>query len=173
MWKQSISHKRVTPYITAGQFSPEIIRKKNEFESLYYDDEYKGLVMICKDCEDDNSKFTSAYLFDPLNNKYNSAVFKIDLEPIARKLGIDKIKFRPSAATVNPITKDVWIISSINQVIVVTDKQGNMKDVYTLNPGIFKQPEGITFTPWGDLLISNEAVDKYGSATLLIFKPKK
>ncbi len=43
----------------------------------------------------------------------------------------------------------------------------------TLDPIIFKQPEGITFTPWGDLLISNEAVDKYGNATLLIFKPKK
>jgi hypothetical protein len=53
------------------------------------------------------------------------------------------------------------------------DSKGTMKDVYTLDPIIFNQPEGITFTPWGDLLIANEAGDKYASATLLIFKPKK
>ncbi|MEO6289374.1 MAG: SdiA-regulated family protein, partial [Ginsengibacter sp.] len=83
------------------------------------------------------------------------------------------IKFRPSAAALNPLTKDVWIVSSTNQLIVVIDRKGDVKDIYTLNPVIFNQPEGITFTPWGDLLIANEAGDKYSSATLLIFKHKK
>ncbi len=146
---------------------------KREFESLYYDEEYKGFVMICKDCEDDNSKATTAWLYDPVADNYTPSIFKIALGPVAEKLGLEQIKFRPSAATVNPITKDVWIISSTNAVIVVIDHKGNMKDVYTLNTSIFNKPEGITFTPWGDLLVSNEAGDKYGSATLLIFKPKK
>ncbi len=147
--------------------------KKNEFESLYYDEMYKGFVMICKDCEDDTHNFTTAWLFDPFQNKFIPSIFKIDRNPIANKLGLEKLKFRPSGAAINPITKDVWIISSINQLIVVLDRKGVMKDVYTLNPVIFNQPEGITFTPWGDLLISNEAGDKYGTASLLIFKPKK
>ncbi len=147
--------------------------KKNEFESLYYDDEYKGLVMICKDCEDDNSDFTSAYMYDHANNKFTPPIFRIELESIAKKIGVDKIKFRPSAAALNPLTKDVWIVSSTNQLIVVIDRKGDVKDIYTLNPVIFNQPEGITFTPWGDLLIANEAGDKYSSATLLIFKHKK
>lgn len=146
---------------------------KREFESLYYDEEYKGFVMICKDCEDDNSESTTAWLYDPVADSYTPSIFKIALGPVAEKLGLEKIKFRPSAATVNPITKDIWIISSTNAVIVVIDHKGNMKDVYTLNTSIFNKPEGITFTPWGDLLVSNEAGDKYGSATLLIFKPKK
>jgi hypothetical protein len=42
-----------------------------------------------------------------------------------------------------------------------------------LAPKLFTQPEGITFTPWGDLIISDEAGDKYGKGNLLIFKPKK
>jgi len=42
-----------------------------------------------------------------------------------------------------------------------------------LDPLIYRQPEGIAFTPWGDLLISNEAGDKYGTSTLLILKPRK
>lgn len=146
--------------------------KKNEFESLYYDEEYKGFVMICKDCEDDDYKSTTAWLYNPETDTYTPSIFNIALGPIAEKVGIEKIKFRPSAAAVNPITKDIWIISSTNGLIVVIDHKGMMKDVYTLNTGIFNKPEGITFTPWGDLLVSNEAGDKYGSATLLIFKPK-
>jgi hypothetical protein len=95
------------------------------------------------------------------------------VETIAKAIGEEKIKFKPSAAAINPITKDVWIVSSTNQLLVVTDNYGKVKSVYTLNPIIFRQPEGITFTPWGDLLISNEAGDKYGTSNILIFKPKK
>ena len=146
---------------------------KREFESLYYDDEYKGFIMICKDCEDDNSKSTTAWLYDPVQDKYTQSIFKIPLDEVAKKIGLDKIKFRPSAAAINPLTHDVWVVCSGNGLIIVMDHKGNMKDVYTLNTGIFNKPEGITFTPWGDLLISNEAGDKYSSATLLIFKPKK
>jgi len=47
------------------------------------------------------------------------------------------------------------------------------KEAFTLNPAIFTQPEGISFTPSGDLIISNEAGDKYNTGTLLIFKLKK
>ena len=60
-----------------------------------------------------------------------------------------------------------------NQLLIVTDRKGNTKEAYTLDPLIFSQPEGITFTPWGDMLISNEATDKYGTATLLIFSSEK
>jgi hypothetical protein len=38
---------------------------------------------------------------------------------------------------------------------------------------MYTQPEGITFTPTGDLLIANEAGNKYNRATLFIFKLKK
>ncbi len=70
--------------------------------------------MICKDCEDDTYDFTTAWLYDPVRDAYTADLFKIDRNPIAKKLGIDKIKFRPSGAAVNPITKDVWILSSTN-----------------------------------------------------------
>ena len=128
--------------------------------------------MICIDCEDDNDKFTTAWLYDPVGDSYTPSIYKIALDPIAQKIGTEKIKFRPSAAAVHPRTKDIWIVSSTNGLIVVIDHKGNMKDVYTLNRGIFNQPEGISFTPWGDLLIANEAGDKYHSPNLLIFKPK-
>jgi hypothetical protein len=37
---------------------------------------------------------------------------------------------------------------------------------------LFKQPEGITFTPKGDMIISNEAADR-GVAEILLFKYNK
>ena len=148
-------------------------KKKNEFESLYYDDLYHGLIMICKDCEDDKKSTVSAWTFDPSNDTYTPSQFSINVKTIAEKLGEEKIKLKPSAAAINPVTNDVWILAPGNQLLIVTDRKGNTKNVYTLDPVIFNQPEGITFTPSGDLLISNEAGDKYESASLLIFKPKK
>jgi hypothetical protein len=56
--------------------------------------------------------------------------------------------------------------------LVTADRKGNIKKMYELDPKLFKQPEGITFTPTGDLLISNEAA-LTGSANILIFKRKK
>lgn len=146
---------------------------KNEFESLYYDDESKRLVMICKDCGSDKKNSVSAWNFDPVAGTYTPSAFSIDVEQIAKKTGEKDLKFKPSASAVNPLTKDVWIVASINQLLIVTDRKGKIKAVYTLTPAIFKQPEGITFTPWGDLLISNEANEKYETSTLLIFKPQK
>ena len=148
-------------------------KKLMEFESLYYDDQYKGLVMICKDCEDDKRSYTSAYFYNPVIDSFAGPIFRIQTGDIASRLGLAEIKFRPSAATINPLTQDVWVLSSTNQIIAVLDRQGAVKDVFTLNPAIFHQPEGITFTPSGDLMIANEAGDKYNSATLLILKHKK
>ena len=147
--------------------------QRNEFESIYYDEKSNGLVMICKDCEADKKNSVSAWGFDPETGTYTQSSFSIDVGPIAKKTGEEDLKFKPSAATINPLTHDVWILSSTNQLLIVTDGKGNTKSVYTLNPAIFKQPEGISFTPWGDLLISNEATDRYETATLLIFKPQK
>ena len=152
---------------------PENDAKKNEFESLYYDSDFNKIIMVCKDCENDKKNTVSSWEFDPSNDGYTLSHFLINTKTIAEKLGEKKIKLKPSAATVNPVTKDVWILASSNQLLIVTDNKGNTKEVYTLDPVIFNQPEGITFTPWGDLIISNEAGDKYGTASLLIFKPKK
>jgi uncharacterized protein YjiK len=146
---------------------------KNEFESIFYDEKSGGLVMICKDCEGDKKNSVSAWNFDPVSEKYTPSSFSIDVHLVTKKTREKELKFKPSATAINPRTNDVWILSAVNQLLIVTDRKGNTKEVYTLNPAIFKQAEGITFTPWGDLLISNEATDKYETSTLLIFKPQK
>ena len=83
-----------------------------------------------------------------------------------------KLHFKPSAAAINPVINELYILASVNNLLVTADRKGNVKEVYNLDPKIFKQPEGITFTPTGDLLISNEAA-LTGAANILIYKRKK
>ena len=54
---------------------------------------------------------------------------------------------------------------------MVTDRDGNFKNAYSLDDKVYKQPEGIAFTPSGTLLISNES-DKTGGADILVIKHK-
>jgi uncharacterized protein YjiK len=148
------------------------IEGKNEFETLYHDNASGKLVMICKDCEGDNKKTVTAYSFDPATQTFSDTPFFIlNADEIAEQLGEHKIKFKPSAACINPLTNELYIISSVNKALVIADTKGNVKSVYSLNPQIYKQPEGITFTPSGSLIISNEVAD-VGAANLLIFKYK-
>ena len=151
---------------------PDADKHVNEFETLYYDDSLKQLIMLCKDCEEDKKKKVTAWGIDPKSLQYTPSVFTIDVAPIAEKVSDEKFHFKPSAAAINPVTNELYILASVNNLLVVADRKGNVKQVYNLDPKIFKQPEGITFTPSGDLLISNEAA-LTGAANILIYKRKK
>lgn len=146
-------------------------KAQNEFETLYYDSSSNALITMCKNCEEDGKSKVTSYLFND-TGKVFSPFRQIETQPIAEKLGENKFKLRPSAAAVNPVTKDLYVVSSIAKCIVVIDSMGSFKEAYPLNPKIYKQPEGLTFTPQGDLIISNE-VFLEGYANLLILKNKK
>lgn len=148
------------------------ISGNNEFETLYYDQNLHKIILMCKDCESDKKGTTSAYALDPHNYTFSDTpFFSINADDFNEELGIDNMKFLPSAAAVHPLTKDVYIISSENKALAIANHYGKVKDVYELDPRLFKQPEGITFTPAGDLIVSNEAADM-GAPNILIFKYK-
>ena len=141
----------------------------NEFEILYKDPSANRLIMLCKECNEDNKKHVSAYGFDLDSNAFSdAAILELKESSIEKILGKKIDRFKASAANVNPLTGDIFIISSINKLLVVTGSDLTVKQVYELNPEIFKQPEGLCFTPKGDLLISNEAGEQ-GKADILIY----
>lgn len=148
------------------------IQGENNFETLYYDSEQQKLILICKNCEADNKNEVSSYAFNPLDHTFtDQPYFVIDSREIGEQLGRKKFKFQPSAAAIHPKTKELYIISAENKCIVVADRNGKVREAYKLDARLFKQPEGITFTPAGDMLISNEAAE-IGTANILIFKYK-
>ncbi|RYY56015.1 MAG: hypothetical protein EOO09_08280 [Chitinophagaceae bacterium] len=145
---------------------------KNEFESLYYDSVGRKLVMVCKDCEADKKKRLSTYTIDPVTMEYSDQSFGINIDELARKMKTDIFRFKPSAANQHPLTGDIYIISAINQILLVTDRAGKIKEFYPLDGGLFKQPEGLCFNHEGKMVISNEAAD-VGTANILIYEFKK
>ncbi len=148
------------------------IGKGNEFEILYYDPKAARIVMMCKDCEMDKKKELSAFQFDPGSKNFEHPPLKLNVSRIAELVDKHKMKFKPSAAAISPLTGELFIISSINKMLVVADEGLHAKKVYHLSRKEFKQPEGLTFLPNGDLLISNESADN-GAANILIFRYEK
>lgn len=157
--------------ITEKSIFPETGKKKNEFESLYYDDSLQQLVLLCKDCVDDSKKKISAWGYNMHTGFYTPSVLTIDMQPVTRQLPEQKIQVKPSAAAINPVTNELYILSSINQLLIVTDRNGKFKEVFKLDKAIYKQAEGIAFTPAGDMIISNEWYET-GLANILIIKNK-
>jgi len=144
----------------------------NEFEILYHDPGKNKLILICKDCETDKKKALTTFSFDPVSGNYSDSSFSINVTEIAKTIGETKIKFKPSAASINPKNGMLYIISAINKLLVITDVDGNFKNAYKIDEGIFKQPEGLTFTPAGGMIVSNEAAD-VGVADILYFAYNK
>ncbi len=169
---ETIQFRNGEDIITSLSPFPNASKKTNEFESLYYDDTLQQMVLLCKNCEDDGSKMATAWGYDIVSKTYKQSIYNIDLLPIAQKLHEEKIKLRSSATAINPITNELYILSSINYIILVTDRQGKYKAMYKLDPATYKQPEGIAFTPWGDMIVSNES-KKTGSSNILIIKNKQ
>jgi uncharacterized protein YjiK len=160
----------VTPdSITINEYKSDI-NGKNEFEILYFDKQQNRLVMLCKDCEADDKNSVSAWTFDLSSMNFStSPAFVIDVRKIEDQMQEKKVKFKPSAAAVNPLTGQLYIISSVNKVLVIADRNGNPEKVYRISPALYKQPEGLAFSPEGHLIISNESANT-GAADILMFK---
>lgn len=143
--------------------------EKNDFETLYHDPSANGLILLCKSCASDKGKqMRSAYRFDLTTKQFDTTAFYTISTTEVKELAKDSdAKFDPSAASINPVNKRLYILSSAGNLLVIADTQGSPKEVYRLNPDDHPQAEGIAFAPNGTMFISNEG--KYGKPTLQVF----
>lgn len=152
----------------------------HDVEGLCYDEANNQLLMLCKEqagVEKPLKGIKTIYAFDLEKKKFKKNVeIPIVIAEIDKALkeqygeGLNG-KFKPSALAINPITKHLYILSSVAKVIVVLDEQYRLFAVEKLSTILFKQPEGITFSPDGDLYISNEG--KKGKGNILKYKYTK
>ena len=146
------------------------ILPKGEFESLYGDESSGKLYALCKNCPNDEARESlSGYIVDLTDSIKQSVDFHIDVKQIKEKAGKMKAGFKPSGLAQNPITKDWYIISAINKLVVVTDSNWKVIETAPLEGGKFNQPEGIAFDKAGNLYISNEGSD-VSEGNILKFK---
>lgn len=132
---------------------------KGEYEGMYADEATGKVYVLCKTCKvDKDTKNASGYILDfqkdgtfkPAGN------FIVDVSSVDKLTGKKKGSFHPSALAINPLTKEWYIVSSVNKALVVTDPDFKLKAVYHLSSNEFNQPEGIAFDSAGNLYISNE-----------------
>jgi uncharacterized protein YjiK len=93
--------------------------------------------------------------------------FFVEVSPARLKSIHKKVKFHLSCIARHPLTKEWYIVSSVNKVLLVLDNDWKVKEMYDLDPILFKQPEGLAFDPKGNMYISNEGAE--GNANILYF----
>lgn len=133
------------------------IKGKADFETIFPDPKNNRLIILCKQCNTSGDK-VPGYSFTLASGVTDSVpAFYLDMSLLTENplSGIETLK--PSAAAFHPLTGDLYVLASANGLLVISDADGKAREAYKLDKKIFKQPEGICFSPGGDLFISNEA----------------
>jgi uncharacterized protein YjiK len=145
-----------------------------EFEGLYADAKNNLLYVLCKHCGDDETtKAITAYILKLQSDGSitQSGSASVNVKVIEELAGEKKLKFHPSALAKNPQTQQWYILSAVNEMLIVADNDWKVKEVYRLDAGTFRQPEGIAFDGENNLYISNEGDDiSKGNVLKFVFK---
>ena len=162
------------------------LKAKNDTEGMAFDPISNTLMIACKgspSIEKENlyEGYKAIYEFDleksGLNKKphilidlerldgyLDRNVFsKLSLKVAKGLLLIEKdTSFQPSGIAIHPIYGEIYIISSVGKLLIILDRKGKVLDAKALDPKIFRQPEGICFSPTGDMFISSEGQGRKG-----------
>jgi uncharacterized protein YjiK len=153
-------------------------------EGLCYDVANNRLLIAAKSKPNKDSKLDKEdrlfYQFD-LNAMWFDAepLFKLSVNEVtaaAKAAGIKvpvdgstkQIDFRPSSIAIHPETKQIYILSAADFLLVVCNPKGELMSVEQLNPKRFPKAESITFMSNSTMVIANEGVR--GKATMLVFQ---
>lgn len=168
------------------------LKEKNDSEGMAYDPLSNTLLIACKGSPSiDKDKlyegYKAIYKFDleedelgkepfilvdlnKLDSYIDRNVFNRLSVKVAKKLRLieSETSFQPSGLAIHPISGEIYIISSVGKLLIVLNRWGKVQDVKELDEKLFRQPEGICFSPTGDMYISNEG--QGGKGYILKFK---
>jgi hypothetical protein len=144
---------------------------KGEYESMYADEQEQTLYVLTKIAGKKNKK-TFGYKL-----KYNKGTFKfdevekfeLDIDAIEKLNGKLKSGLKASALGRHPETKEWYILSSADKLLVIANSDWTIKSVHDLDSSVFSQPEGIAFDSDMNLYISNEG-DELSNGNILKFR---
>lgn len=151
------------------------IQESRDLEAIASPKNEPFVYLFCKVCEwDEGPKRFSVFRFSLQTMEFEAKPY-LTIDRNQLKLLIPdrwkKVKMQPSAAAFHPITGELYLISSTGKWLMTMDNKWNPTSFHSLDPSLFRQPEGITFDDNGNLYISNEAAS--GTANLLYFHYRK
>ena len=136
---------------------------------MCYDPQTNSLLIASKNYAGKKNKGKRAVYSFSLQTKIikKTPRFLISLKELEKKYGIKD--FFPSAISRKPETGNFFILSSKGKpAIVEINSLGDFVSGKKLNKRKHPQPEGLAFNKNGDMLISDESVEK--SATITIYR---
>ena len=149
---------------SAKEYNTSLTAEHN-VEGLCYDKNKDQLLLAIKNDEPGKPGYKGIYAFDLSNKTFiKDPAFKIDLqhEAIASTQGKKNKSIMPSAIAIHPLTNEIFITDGPKANLLIMDKSGNIKKLLHLGKD-FSQPEGITFSPQGEIFISNEGSKQPGN----------
>lgn len=137
------------------------ILPEGEYESMCADEAASQLYVLCKNCDiDKKTEGVTGYILS-FNDSAVAVKSTFYIDP-AGAADVDmKVSkgLRPSAMAKNPVTRQWYIISSVNKTLFIADEQWKITQSVSLSSNTFNQPEGMAFDNAGNLYISNEGDD--------------
>ena len=161
-------------YTAVDSFHMELNHRN--IEGLGYD-ERTGLVLVApKDVLKGDKELRdrrSVFAFDPITRKLlpepvltysveeimhqaESQGMKLPTRTTKKGKTVDAIKFRMASIAVDPISDHYFLLSAVDQTLLVLDRKGAFVSLHLLDAHLLPKPEGITFLPNGDMLIATE-----------------
>lgn len=146
---------------------------ENDVEGLGHDPRTNHLLIALKedgDIKDVDVKGKAIYGYHIPSQSFQKTPRHIIQDKELKRVVGNKFKFKPSAVAIHPLTGEVFVLASVGRSLLVFGPDGKPKHLTKLKRGLFPQPEGMTFTPNGDLYISNEVEGEGGTILKFISK---
>ncbi len=136
---------------------------RNDTEGICYDSLTNTLLIVPKEQElnpvGGSDRRRGIYSFDLETRSLSSQpTYYIDELEVGQIVYNNNREYivKPSGIAVDPFSGYIFVISSVGNILVVIDRESQIKHVELLEKGVFGQPEGITFARNGDLYVSSE-----------------
>ncbi|WP_205499665.1 SdiA-regulated domain-containing protein [Rufibacter psychrotolerans] len=143
------------------------LTEAHNVEGLAYDAQNQRLLLAIKGEETTGGDYKGVYAFDLAAKKLSAApIFKLNLKDPqlsqARQKKASKV-WQPSEIALHPVTGEIYLTEGANPQLFILNPDGSIKVRHKLSEATFYKPEGIAFSPSGDLFISNEGKKQPGN----------
>ena len=136
----------------------------HDVEGLCYDKNNNRLLLAGKNADPADKNYKGIYAFDLASKSFNQTpVYKIKKDdPQLTGKGGRKSNVMPSEIAIHPSTNELYITDGSNARLLILGSDGKVSRLLELGKS-FSQPEGIAFSPAGDIFISNEGNKEAGN----------
>ncbi len=152
-----------------------VLPEKQNTEGLTYDEKNNRLLIACKGHDEklgdvkgifevsleDKKMKTTPVISIPLNQD--------QIKPTGKKKKNRYAGLQPSSLEIHPETGELYLLDAVNNRLLIINEQGQIQKAVTLDKKLFKQAEGLTFGPNGELYIASESGGKKGNGLLVKF----